>query len=208
MKYLLLIILFFLYGCSDKTPELHVIGVYEGTDPEDDGKPWWSECNTSNVLICHSKMTERKRKIGGEVNVNISIEKTPIILALTAYDKTKWTINTKQGVKIKKVILAGYHEQSIQGIGSSIPVEVYTYDTSYCEKCFQGQGHFYSYKASPSQLQKITGLSPTSFQGRYTGKEFSIFPEMNRLEHPQTNNPCETNLSPLDLILCLIKDES
>ncbi|UTW44476.1 hypothetical protein KFE80_08715 [bacterium SCSIO 12696] len=177
----LLLTLIFLSGCSEKKlvassdPELHVIGVYEGTDPDDDGRPWWAKCETEDKLDCHREMVQGKRERGGEITVNVSIVDSPIVLALSAYDKTKWIVNYEDGVKIQKLILSGYHEQTVSGLSEDVSIEVYTHDSSYCKNCYQGKGYFYSYKSVPKELQTLTGLKPVSFQGKYTGKEFAVF---------------------------------
>jgi hypothetical protein len=176
-----------LSGCStisvlDKEPELHSIGVYEGMDPDDDGIPWHAKCGDRNPLLCHRLMTQRKREIGGQVVVNVSIIGKPLVLGFSAYDKTKWIVKTQKGVLIEKVILGGYHSQTIEGIPLETPIEVYTYDSSSCARCYKGNIHFYSYKGVPKQLENITGLSASSWQGKYQGKEFSIFPGMRNLE--------------------------
>ncbi len=180
---ILALILFVLSGCTSLQkniePELHVIGVYEGTIPKDDGKPWWSKCKEKSNVSCHQSMTQKSREVGGEIMIHISITKKPIILALSSYDKTKWVIKTEGAVNIKKIVLSGYHSQSVSGLPENTPVDVYTNDSSPCKKCFQGQGYFYSYKSPPTKkLKEITGLMPTSWQGKYQGKEFSIFSGM------------------------------
>lgn len=111
-----------------------------------------------------------------EIIVKISDTTSPIILALTAYEKTLWKVSIKRGVKIVKVILGGYHSQRVTGLSPKTPIEAYTYDPSPCDNCWQGPEYFYSYKTPPKELGKITGLPVTSFQGRYSGSEFSIFP--------------------------------
>jgi hypothetical protein len=91
-------------------------------------------------------------------------------------------VKAKDGVLIEKVILGGYHTQLIEGIPQETPIEVYTHDSSPCAKCYQGSEYFYSYKGVPRKLKSITDLTASSWQGRYRGKEFSIFPEMKKAE--------------------------
>lgn len=169
-----------LSGCSyyasmfDNT-ELHVIGVYEGDYKEDKRtRPCSSTIGTTR-MDCRYDTTDTKNTSHGEVIVNVLMTDAPIILALTAHDKTKWIINNKEGVKIKKVILGGYYAQSIEGIDGNVPVEIYTYDNSPCDTCIKGDGFFYSYQSAPAQLKKITGIQPSSFQGKYSGGEFDVF---------------------------------
>lgn len=129
--------------------------------------------------VPHVRKAEREEK---EIVVNVSDTTQPIILAFSAYDRTHWKVSLQSGVKIVKVILAGYHSQRISGIPSETPIETYTYDPSPCARCWQSAKYFYSYKSSPEQLKEITGLDPTSFQGRYRGTEFSIYPGIMKVE--------------------------
>lgn len=179
-------------GCAS-TPALHVIGVYEGqTPPGVDDRPWWAKCNddqkdkqpsaapASPSIECHQKYARKHTE--KEIVVNVSDDNRPIVLALTAYDRTHWKVSLKGGVELTKVILAGYHSQRISGIPAETPIETYTYDPSPCERCWQGAKYFYSYESPPRQLKEITGLEITSFQGRYKGTEFSIFPGIRKIE--------------------------
>lgn len=165
------------------TPELHAVGVYEGTDPEDDGRPWHAKCGDLDARSCHAKMRQRKRELGGEVVINVSIKDRPLVLAFTAYDKTKWIIRAEASVVIEKIILGGYHAQSVEGIPDITPLAVYTHDDSPCTRCYRGSGYFYSYETMPVQINQITGLEAASWQGRYRGVEFSIYPELQQLAH-------------------------
>lgn len=182
-------------GCAG-TPALHVIGVYEGKPPEGtDDRPWWAKCNTdqiggqsntadlSSIIECHQKHAGANAE--KEVVVNISDDTQPLVLALTAYDRTHWKVIAKKGVKIVKVILAGYHSQRVSGIPVETLIEAYTHDPSPCERCWQSEKYFYSYKAPSPELREITGLEATSFQGRYKGTEFAIFPGIRKQEIEQ-----------------------
>lgn len=179
-------------GCATP-PALHVIGVYEGqTPPGIDDRPWWAKCNDdqkdqhsgaasiSPSIECHRKYAGKFAE--KEVVVNVSDDNRPIVLALSAYDRTFWKVSLKKGVILTRVILAGYHSQRVSGIPSEIPIETYTYDPSPCDRCWHGAKYFYSYQAPPGQLKEITGLEVTSFQGRYKGTEFSIFPGIKEIE--------------------------
>jgi len=173
-------------GCAG-TPALHVIGVYEGQTPSGiDDRPWWARCSDDQKdgppgavpALPSSECLQKNAGIHSEkeIVVNVSDDSRPIVLALTAYDRTLWKVSLKRGVKLTKVILAGYHSQRVSGIPPETPVETYTHDPSPCERCRQGAEYFYSYQGPPGQLKEITGLEVTSFQGRYKGAEFSIFP--------------------------------
>jgi len=185
-------------GCAsmqapDVTPALHVIGVYEGQTPSGtDDRPWWAKCNDDQKdkqpntvhatpsIECHQKYAGKHAE--KEILINVSDDSIPIVLALTAYDRTLWKVSLKRGVKLSKVILAGYHSQRVSGIPSDTPIETYTYDPSPCEHCWQSAKYFYSYEKPPHQLKEITGLEVTSFQGRYKGDSFSIFHGIKKVE--------------------------
>jgi hypothetical protein len=172
---------------SNAAPALHVVGVYEGkTPPGGDDRPWWAKCDgypgakkpadlsREAQLECHRKYAgEQSEK---EVVLDVSDSTRPMILALTAYDKTHWKVKLSPGVEIKKVILAGYHAQRVSGVPEGTPIETFTNDPSPCPRCIQGGRHFYSYESPPMELREITGLEVTSFQGKYKGESFSIFP--------------------------------
>ncbi|MGB8698706.1 MAG: hypothetical protein WCD18_04755 [Thermosynechococcaceae cyanobacterium] len=158
---------------------LHVVGVYEGFAPPGvDDRPWWAKCegdieNQAIIMECHKKyagITTQK-----EVVINVADTSRPIVLALMAYDQTLWKINIGKGVKINKIILAGYYSQAITGLPSTVPIETYTHTPSVCSNCKKGTlNYFYSYEGVPPQLKSITGLDATSFQGQYKGKIFFI----------------------------------
>ena len=179
-------------GCVT-TPALHVIGVYEGqTPPGGDDRPWWAKCNdgqneeqpravpTPPSIECHQKYAGMSTE--KEIAVSVSDDSRPIVLAFTAYDRTLWVVSLKSGVKLTKVILAGYHSQRVSGIPPETPIETYTHDPSPCKRCWQGAKYFYSYEGAPGQLREITGLEVTSFQGQYKGTAFSIFSRIEKVE--------------------------
>lgn len=119
-----------------------------------------------------------------EVVVNITDDTTPIVLALNAYERTTWKVNLKEGVKLTRVILAGYHAQQINGLPAGMPIEVYTYYPSPCPTCWQGIYSGFSagaaYNEPDPKIEAIAGLKATSFQGGYRRSEFAIFPDMKK----------------------------
>lgn len=180
-----------------KDAELHLIGVYEGHDPTDDDRPWWSKCtgdlhNSVNARECHARYAANHKQ--GFVEVNITYNQHPIILALTAYSPVKWKVIQGYGVVIEEVILAGYHRQIVEGIDTRIPVRVYTYEPSSCERCWQAGGHFYTYQSergaygfesTEKRLFEITGKRVSSLQTRYKGDRFSIAPGIPIISYPE-----------------------
>lgn len=130
MRIYLFIIALFFEGCASinapvPKPELHVIGVYEGYDKA-------KQVNTHSPALSmrgsyagkgrnvvafkqtatidnktNTPITNKYDKDFKEVIVNVSKTDAPLILALSAYDKTKWRVNVKEKVKIERVILSG-----------------------------------------------------------------------------------------------------
>lgn len=146
--------------CANNT-SLHVIGIYES------------------------------RSNSNEIVVNVTDDTKPIVLALTSYEQGNWKVILKEGVKLKKVILVGYGSQFVTGVPPNTPIDVYSYAQSPCDHCWQGPYIFQSggdfYHKPAVELEKITGLKVTTFQGRYEGNGFSIFPGMKEWS-PQGNN--------------------
>ncbi|WP_242402209.1 hypothetical protein [Methylophilus sp. OH31] len=165
---------------------LHVIGVYQGQLPETaDKRPWWAQCQAMNEAAVKSEPSimntcQALLNPGRDqrtITVNVSDETTPIILGLMAYEGVTWQINTTPGVVIEKVILAGYHQQRIQGVGDA-QVDVYSYDNSPCDRCVQKGRYFYSYERVPFEMEVAAGVRASSFQGNYTGGTYQIFKGM------------------------------
>lgn len=126
----------------------------------------------------------------GTVTVKVDYSKHPIVLVLTAYESVKWDIQVQPDTKIERLIVSGYHAQSYQGITSSTPVEIYTYDLSKCSTpCWHRQSYFYAYDLVDAQrqldpkIQGIIGKRMNSFQGSYTGASFNIDTGVQQLNH-------------------------
>ncbi len=165
---------------------LHVIGVYQGQLPDTaDKRPWWAQCQAINEVAskheplapqaCRSFFNPGRDQ--RTITVNVTDDTTPIILGLMAYESVSWQIKAAPGVRIEKVILAGYHQQRIQGVGDA-QIDVYSYDNSPCERCVQKGRYFYAYERVPVEMEIAAGVRATSFQGNYTGGAYQIFKGM------------------------------
>ncbi len=138
------------YITSSSSPkEVHLVGVYEA--------------NSNHRAGYHPS---------GQVEVKVTRQDKPIILALSSYEPVEWNIQLEPGVVVEKVILNGYHDQKVIGI-SGIPIEEYSY-----EETGRYLGNFtYEWESSPAlvkQLNQLTGNQLTSFQGCYRGTQFEI----------------------------------
>lgn len=117
--------------------ELHVIGVYEGTN------------GTTH----------------GEVLVNRPGQN--VTLFLSAYDSIDWQITVGGGTTIERVFLSGYYHQSVQGIPASTPVieNVFSEGGSYLFVGYT-LGSSRMLRSVPV-VNEITGQEISSFHGSY-----------------------------------------
>lgn len=135
--------------------EMHLIGVYEARPDHSGGN--------------HPQ---------GEIKVKVERQNQPMVLALSAYEPVRWNITKAPGTVIKKIIINGYHDQTITGI-SGIPVEEHSYEDN-----GRYLGNFlYQWGATPDSLdtpslvntlEKLNSVPLTSFQGCYRGTTFVI----------------------------------
>ncbi|NOU20559.1 MAG: hypothetical protein HOO93_02000 [Methyloglobulus sp.] len=179
--------------------ELHVIGVYEGTQLNgQQDQPWWAKCkgDMSDPQVgveCHKNHAYQHNEKNVAVTITRSI--APIVLALMAYEPVKWKVIITPEANIQKIILSGYYGQDIEGVKATMPVEVYSNQSSPCTICIRKTDSFFAYKeGSPElgivvdKLKAITGLSPTSFQGAYRSDRFFITNSINRLSITSITN--------------------
>jgi hypothetical protein len=114
----------------------------------------------------------------GSVTVEVTAQPEPVILALGSYEPASWTIRMAQGAKLERVILGGYHRQTLAEVPAGVAVENYSHD--------DGSVGFYvssrndeSYAPALHRLRELTGLTPTTFQGIGRGPQspLTIGPE-------------------------------
>jgi PDZ domain/Curli production assembly/transport component CsgG len=108
----------------NESPELHVIDVYEGIPHE-----------------------------SGVIDVYITPRNKPLVLYFGAYQPVKWNLIIDQAVRIERIVLSGYHSQTVAGVPPGVPILTLPYRAGYSS----------------------TGISkPTSLQGGYKGTTFYI----------------------------------
>ena len=102
--------------------------------------------------------------------VEVTPQPAPVILVLTSYNSMSWAVQAAEGVKVERIILGGYHKQSIKEPPAGVPVETYSYDEKKGSLYTDG-GDTERHRLAISQIKKITGLAPTTFQNgsRYGG---------------------------------------
>lgn len=107
-----------------ESPELHVIDVYEGIPHE-----------------------------SGLIDVYITTSNKPLVLYFGAYQPVNWNLIIESNVRIERIILSGYHPQTVTGVPPHVPILTLPYRAGY----------------STTRISK-----PASLQGGYTGNTFYI----------------------------------
>ena len=66
---------------------------------------------------------------GGPATINVTRVGTPIILVLSAYENTQWTVTAAPGVTIQSIILSSYDPQTIVSTPPGVPVTTFDVNT-------------------------------------------------------------------------------
>jgi RNA polymerase sigma factor (sigma-70 family) len=109
------------------------------------------------------------------VDVEVRARATPVVLVLTSYFTVDWHLKLAQGARLKRVILGGYFEQTIDGVPRDVPVS-----RSFPEKggprlqLWAYVGNSPQYREMVRELNQITGLPVATFLGAYEGTSFLI----------------------------------
>jgi len=144
-------------GSSSGNKELHLIGVYEAN--ADHGNRNYLSKSAIEIKV------ERRNK--------------PIILALSAYEPVQWNITAEPGVVIEKIIVNGYHNQTVSGV-SGIPIEEHSYEETgnslgdFIYNMWGAMAESSNTSSLVTKLEQRNGTSLTSFQGCYRGTNFTI----------------------------------
>jgi hypothetical protein len=109
----------------------------------------------------------------GRPSIRVSYTGAPLVIVLCAYEGTHWTIEVDPGARLERVILGGYHPQTIEGVPDEVPVH--------------GQIRNYRFYAcrpeevagASEELQKLIRLRPTTFSTQHDlrSEPFVIGPE-------------------------------
>lgn len=165
---------------------LHVIGVHQGPSGRSVGqRGTWAQCHALRNAAEHGQLVSPDACLADvhqaydprTITVNVSDNSQPIILGLMAYEAVNWQITTAPGVVIERVIVAGYHQPLVQGVGD-VQIDVYSYDNSPCPRCVQKGRFFYAYERVPLEIELAAGVRASSFQGNYIGGSYQIFKGM------------------------------
>jgi hypothetical protein len=140
---------------SSGNKEIHLIGVYEASSEHGNGQ-----------------------RGKGAIEIKVERQNKPIILALSAYEPINWNVTVEPGAVIEKIIVNGYHNQTVSGV-SGIAIEERSYEETgdYLGNFIYKWGSTTESTNTPSLVTKLEQLEHTnltSFQGCYRGTSFTI----------------------------------
>ncbi len=95
--------------------------------------------------------------------VEVTKQSAPIILVLCSYERSQWTIRAAEGAKVERIILGGYHRQSVKESPAGVPVEKYSYDDrtdGFYTNGPTSDGHTHALK----RIEELTGMAPATLQ--------------------------------------------
>jgi hypothetical protein len=102
----------------------------------------------------------------GGIRVSVAPGSTPLVLVLTSYEPVRWNVQNTNGRKIAAILLSGYHESSVIGLGNAKILKI---------------GSNYAYKLDSSEYERLkkdvaryVSNPVKSFQGGYEGQEFTV----------------------------------
>ncbi len=139
------------------TPEVQVIGVYEGTVPP----------GIQRAAGVHPP---------GSVTVKVGDVKKPIILVLMSYEPVLWYVEAPKGAVVQ-VIASGYHQQAVAGLDKQVPVTLLSHEAGDKDYfyAYRQQGKANSqYDRAANRIKALTKQEIKGFQGEYTGSTFEI----------------------------------
>lgn len=159
---------------SARQPPANVEAEFEaemppGWEPELPGVPETARGAPVHVVgVYEGTYTTRKSQNSGRVLVRVKGAGQPIVLVLSSYSSVEWVV-TSGGHRIAAVLLSGYEPSTVSGIGEVTVLRI---------------GRDYAYGADSENFPRLrrsisryTGSSEIrSFQGGYSGVEFSVGP--------------------------------
>jgi len=119
-------------------------------------------------------------KVLGGATVKVANLGRPVILVLSGYSPITWNVELAEGAVVQKVLLCGYHPQTVEGLDKSVPVHLHYYQNNNSGR----KRITYSYSKNAAfikvaaDLKELTGHSVDCLQGQYrnTGAPIVIGP--------------------------------
>ncbi len=134
----------------------------------------------------------RPAKHGEDDRVFVDVKSTgkPMVVVLTGYFGVQWSLKVDPSADIRQVIVPGYFEHTVSGLPDDTPMEMITY---FPKKENSREDYFWAYAWHSNQCQKLrqrltemTSLKISTFQGEYSGSEFTIDGRLGN--HPETSS--------------------
>jgi predicted esterase len=122
---------------------------------------------------------------GKPADVEVRSTLKPVVLVLTSYMEAVWNVRRVPGARIRAVVVGSGMPQEVEGIPADVPVYYFCPDGSsyYFDRRSAGQNKesFYAYKWNTIEyrrmvenLNNLTGLLVSTFQGEYGGSSFVV----------------------------------
>ncbi len=130
-------------------PELVVLGIYESS----------SDHSATGEATVHVKRT------------------TPHVLVLSSYEPTRWTLDVAPGARLERVILNGYHAQSLASVPAGVAVENRSEVGHYLSACaykWPDDNQGCNTQGLMTGLQRLTSHEVTDFAGCYRATQFTV----------------------------------
>lgn len=100
------------------------------------------------------------------VRVLVRESRRPVVLVLSSHQTVQWEISLERGANLEAVLLAGYGESTVTGVGNTLMASI---------------GGFYAFKRGSAEfkhlekeVRRCTGRNIERFQSEYAGHRFVI----------------------------------
>ncbi len=134
---------------------------------------------TDSVRLHVVGVHEGARTPRGLAEVLVTDTSSPIILCVCAYNSLKWSIRAAEGVRLQKVIIAGYEPQSVREVPDGVPVKGRLQNQTGSRYRFDAYSRAADWIVVDRHLRQLTGLAVSTRQGmyRYEGPPLVVGPE-------------------------------
>jgi hypothetical protein len=115
----------------------------------------------------------------------------PHVLVLSSYEPTQWTLDVAPGARIERIILNGYHAQTLSGVPAGVPV-VDRSGPGYLSACaykWPGDDQGCNTQGLVSGVEGLTSRELTAFAGCYRGTEFTLADGPSQCQPPPPPPP-------------------
>lgn len=102
--------------------------------------------------------------------VRVTDASGPVILVLCTYESASWTIEAAEGVQLERILVGGYHAQTVRSSPPGVPISIGSYD--------QGGEGFHTYGLNDDdwpeairRIEELTKLKIATFVGGYRDQQ-------------------------------------